>query len=171
MLRNDDGRVTTAGRMLDLLRTRGAAHRVELAELSGLTQARITHVVRRLLDGGLVHEVGREQQGRGQPRRLLELEADAWYAVGVQFDRTTTTIVVIDFAGRRVATAGFRGTGTSGPDAAVSTLADQVDDLVHRTGVPRGRILGVGLVTHGPQDRERGMLLMAHPRPTGSSTP
>ncbi|SCF48834.1 Sugar kinase of the NBD/HSP70 family, may contain an N-terminal HTH domain [Micromonospora matsumotoense] len=165
MLRKDDGRVTTAGRMLDLLRTRGTLSRVELAELSGLTQARITHVVRRLLDGGLVREVGREQQGRGQPRRLLELEADAWYAVGVQFDRTTTTIVVIDFAGRRVATAGFRGTGTSGPDSAVSTLADQVDDLVHRTGVPRGRVLGVGLVTHGPQDRERGMLLMAHPTP------
>ncbi|KWV34016.1 ROK family transcriptional regulator [Micromonospora rifamycinica] len=165
MLHDGDGRVTTAGRMLDLLRTRGTLSRVELAELSGRTQARITHVVRRLIDGGLVREVGREQQSRGQPRRLLELEADAWYAVGVQFDRTTTTIVVIDFAGRRIATAGFRGTGTSGPDAAVATLAGHVDDLVHRTGVPRERVLGVGLVTHGPQDRERGMLLMAHPTP------
>src|SRR5689334_21647353 len=124
MLRSDDGRVTTAGRMLDLLRTRGTLSRVELAELSGLTQATITHVVRRLIDGALVREVGREQQGRGQPRRLLELTADAWYAVGVQVDRTTTTIVVIDFAGRRVATAGFCGIGASGPGALVSTLAD-----------------------------------------------
>ncbi|MEO3780593.1 ROK family transcriptional regulator [Micromonospora sp. B11E3] len=165
MLRNDDGPVTTGGRMLDLLRTRGTLSRVELAELSGLTQATITHVVRRLIDGGLVREVGRAQQGRGQPRRLLELDADAWYAVGVQVDRTTTTVVVIDFAGRRVATAGFRGTGTSGPDAAIAALADHVDDLLHSAGVPRERVIGVGLVTHGPQDRQRGVLLIAHPTP------
>ncbi|WP_159795305.1 ROK family transcriptional regulator [Puerhibacterium puerhi] len=165
MLHNGAGRATAA-RMLDLLRTAGTLSRVELAEQSGLTAATITNVVRRLIDDGLVHEVGRESlQGRGQPRRLLELDPSAWYAVGIQVDRTTTTIVVVDFAGGRVASAGLRGSGTSGPEETVTTLADHVTDLLHSAQVPRDRVLGVCLVTHGPQDRERGVLLTAQPTP------
>lgn len=162
----EDGRVTTTGRILDLLRTQGTLSRVELAGRTGLTAATITHAVRRLIEGGLVHEVGLDpQQGRGQPRRLLELNAASWCAVGIQIDRTTTTIVVLDFAGGRIAHAGLRGSGGDGPDATIAALADHVTDLLRRNGVPQERVLGVGLVTHGPQDRERGTLLTAQPEP------
>lgn len=171
VLHNGSGRATTSGRMLDLLRTSGTLSRIELAELSGYTPATITHVVRRLIDDGLVREVGREQQGRGQPRRLLKLDPSAWYAVGIQLDRTTTTIVVVDFAGSRVATVGLRGTGTGGPGASIATLADHVTALLDSSDVPRGRVLGVGLVTHGPQDRGRGMLLTAQPTPDWQEFP
>lgn len=160
------GRVSTAGRMLDLLRTQGTLSRVELAERSGLTPATITHAVRRLLEDGLVREVGRDQQqGRGQPRRLLELDAAAWYAVGIQVDLTTTTIVVLDFAGNRIAGASLRGSGGAGPERTIAALADHVADLLRGSGIGRDRVLGVGLVTHGPQDRERGVLLTAQPEP------
>jgi predicted transcriptional regulator len=86
-------------RLLDLVRTRGTVSRVELARLSGLTSPTVTPVVRGLLDLGLVHEAGVQQHGRGQPRRLLSVTADAGYAVGIQVDLTTTTVVV-DFADR-----------------------------------------------------------------------
>lgn len=162
----EDGRVTTAGRMLDLLRTRGTLSRVELAERTGLTPATITNVVRRLIDDGLVHETGRDQQqGRGQPRRLLELNAGAWYAVGIQVDLTTTTIVVLDFAGDRIAGASLRGSGGDGPETTLAALAEHVTALLRSAGVPTDRVLGAGLVTHGPQDRERGVLLTAQPEP------
>lgn len=159
-------RATTAVRVLDLLRAHGTLSRVELAERVELTPATITNAVRRLIDAGLVREVGRDpQQGRGQPRRLLELDAGAWYSVGIQIDRTTTTIVVVDFAGTRIASAGLRGTGAVGPESTVLALAEHVGSLLRRAGVPRERVLGVGLVTHGPQDRERGVLLTAQPGP------
>ncbi|MFG3340954.1 ROK family protein [Glycomyces sp. NPDC048151] len=160
------GGAATAGRVLDLLRTQGTLSRVELAERTGLTPATITHTVRRLIEGGLVHEIGRgHQRGRGQPRRLLELDPAAWYAVGIQVDRTTATIVVLDFAGTRVADAGLRGSGGDGPEATIAALADHVDDLLRRNGIDRDRVLGAGLVTHGPQDRERGVLLTVQPDP------
>ncbi|THV23616.1 ROK family transcriptional regulator [Glycomyces paridis] len=166
MADNGTARATTAVRVLDLLRASGTLSRVELAERSELTPATITNAVRRLIDAGLVREVGRDpQQGRGQPRRLLELVASAWYAVGIQIDRTTTTIVVLDFAGTRVASAGLRGSGATGPEQTVHALAEHLGALLRRADVPRSRVLGVGLVTHGPQDRERGMLLTAQPGP------
>ncbi|MFB9662507.1 ROK family transcriptional regulator [Glycomyces mayteni] len=155
-----------ARRVLDLLRTEGTLSRVELAERTGLTAATITNTVRPLIADGLVRESGRDPQpGRGQPRRLLRLVADAWHAVGVQVDRTTTTIEVLDFAGGRIATANLPGTGGRGPDATVESLAAHVGALLERAEVPRGRVLGAGLVTHGPQDLDRGVLLTAQPGP------
>jgi len=166
MAANAVGRATTAGRMLDLLRTQGTLSRVELAERTGLTPATITNTMRRLIDAGLVHEIGRgHQRGRGQPRRLLELDPTAWYAVGVQLDRTTTTIVVLDFAGVRVADASLRGSGGQSPDTTIASLGEHVADLLRRNDIADERVLGAGLVTHGPQDRERGVLLTVQPDP------
>ncbi|MBO3731815.1 ROK family transcriptional regulator [Glycomyces niveus] len=160
------GRVTTAGRLLDLLRTQGTLSRVELAERTGLTPATITNTVRRLIDAGLVHEIGRgHQRGRGQPRRLLELDPAAWYAVGIQVDRTTATIVVLDFAGSRVAAASLRGSGGEPPETTIAALAEEVEALLRRNRIADERVLGAGLVTHGPQDRDRGVLLTVQPDP------
>lgn len=160
------GRATTAGRMLDLLRTQGTLSRVELAERTGLTPATITNTVRRLIDAGLVHEIGRgHQNGRGQPRRLLELDPAAWFAVGIQVDRTTTTIVVLDFAGARVADASLRGSGGASPETTIAALDEHVTALLRSNGIAHDRVLGAGLVTHGPQDRDRGVLLTVQPDP------
>jgi predicted NBD/HSP70 family sugar kinase len=157
---------SATGRVLDLLRSRGTLSRIELAEHTGLTAGTITNITRPLLVDGLVREVGVDRlHSRGKPRRLLQLDPAAWYAVGVQVDRTTTTIVVLDFAGGRVASAALPGTSGHGPEATVRTVAEHAAALLDRALVPRARVLGVGLVTHGPQDRERGVLLTAQPGP------
>ncbi|MFC7877558.1 ROK family protein [Isoptericola sp. NPDC057391] len=171
MLLDGVAQVVSSRRLLDLVRTRGSISRVELARLSGLTSPTVTHVVRGLLDLGLVHESGVQQRGRGQPRRLLSVTADAGYAVGIQVDLTTTTAVVVDFAGATVASTGLRGSGRRSPDRTVGALVEHVGDLLASVGVPRHRVLGVGLVTHGPQDRERGMLLTAQPTPAWERFP
>ncbi|SKC35076.1 ROK family transcriptional regulator [Krasilnikoviella flava] len=171
MLLDGVTQVVSSRRLLDLVRTRGTISRVELARLSGLTSPTVTHVVRGLLDLGLVHETGVQQRGRGQPRRLLSVTAEAGYAVGIQVDLTTTTVVVVDFAGATVASTGLRGSGHRSPDRTVAALIDHVGDLLAGAGVPRDRVLGVGLVTHGPQDRGRGVLLTAQPTPAWEEYP
>jgi predicted NBD/HSP70 family sugar kinase len=164
-------RPSTAGLLLDLVRTAGTISRVELAQSSGLTAGTITHIVRDLIQNGLVHEVGRSQSARGTPRRLLQINPQAGVAIGVQLDRTTATVVLVDFAGHTLATAGLRGAGQVSPEETLSTLAGQVDELLTRTGVARGRVLGAGLVTHGPQDRQRGVLLTDQPAPSWREFP
>ncbi|WP_282947994.1 ROK family transcriptional regulator [Cellulomonas endometrii] len=158
-------RAATGALVLDLVRTHGTVSRVELADRSGLTAATITHVVRDLLAEGLLREVGRLTGGVGSPRRLLELDAGAGYAVGVQLDRSASSVVVTDFAGRRVASTGVRGAGRGRPEETLPVLARHIDLLLEGAGIARGRVLGVGLVTHGPQDRERGTVLTGQPTP------
>ncbi|GAA3601549.1 ROK family transcriptional regulator [Kineosporia mesophila] len=154
---------TTPALVLDLIRTAGPVSRVELAQRAGLTAATITNIVRDLLAGGLVRETGRRPGAIGSPRRLLELAADAWYAVGVQLSRSTTTTVVTDFTGRQLAGTRSPGVGDGPPQVTLTALAAHVEHLLTATAVPRERVLGLGLVTHGPQDRERGMVLTSQP--------
>ncbi|WP_165372731.1 ROK family transcriptional regulator [Pengzhenrongella frigida] len=163
MLTSPPARASTGALVLDLIRTHPSISRVELADRTGLTAATITHVVRELMTDGLVHETGRVRSKGGSPRRLLELESEVLYAVGVQMERCTTTIVITDFTGRQIAMTGLRGVGQGTPQETLRTLAEHIEALLAHARIPRDRVLGVGLVTHGPQDRARGMILTPQP--------
>jgi predicted NBD/HSP70 family sugar kinase len=164
-------RPSTTSRLLDLIRATGTISRVELAEATGLTAGTITNVMRGLIADGLVHEVGRARSSRGTPRRLIQINPDAGLAVGVQIDRSSATVVLVDFAGRTLATAALPGAGQDPPSTTLTVLAERINRLLTAHHVERSRVLGVGLVTHGPQHRERGVLLTDQPSPSWREYP
>ena len=121
------------------------------------------HVVRELLEHGLVVEVGRGASTGGKRPTLLQLNPLARYAVGVLFERNICVIVVVDLAGQQIARTSFPGTGVLPPDQALPMVAARVDALLATAGVERDKVLGVGLVSYGPQDRQAGVLLTHQP--------
>jgi len=155
---------STRSRLLDIMRTRGTVSRVELVGLTGLTPGTITNVVRELLDENLVLEAGQARSRGGQPRRLLQLKAHAHYAIGVQMDRCTSSVVLSDFAGGLVAHRTLQGSGSATPEQMLQLLADEILGLIEVAGIPLSKVLGVSLVTYGPQDQLNGRLMA--PRPT-----
>lgn len=155
----------TKARLLDIMRTRGTVSRVELVGATGLTPGTITNVIRELLDDGLVQEVGQARSTGGQPRRLLQLCAQAHYAVGVQMDRCSSSVVLADFTGRLLAQKTLQGSGSHAPEEMLEILAGQIHKLFEAEEVPFQKVLGVSLVTHGPQDRVEGTLLAPRPTP------
>lgn len=156
-------RVPTLATVLDVIRERVTVSRVELVEATGLTPATITHAIRELIDVGFVHEVGTAASSGGSPRRLLQLEPTACYTVGIQLDRFTATGVVVDLAGRIVARSSMAGAQERDPREVMGFVADHVNDLLSTAAVPKTKVLGVGLATYGPQDRDAGVLLTAQP--------
>jgi predicted NBD/HSP70 family sugar kinase len=157
--------------VLDLLRERGTASRVELAEASGLTQATMTHAVRKLIALGFVQEVGTARASRGTPRRLLALQPGACYTVGVQFDRFAAFGVVVDLAGDIVARRRLPAPGSREPGTVVAEFGEHIASMLVDADVDRAAVLGIGLSTHGPQDREAGVLLTPSPTPAWRGYP
>ena len=156
-------RPKTRGLVLDLIRAARSISRVELATATGLTGATISAVVRELMDDGLVVEAGRGKPTGGKPRTMVQLNPLARYSVGVQLERNTCVIVVVDLAGRQVARTSFQGVASMPPERALPLVASQVDALLATAAVDRDRVLGVGLVSYGPQDRRAGVLLTPQP--------
>jgi predicted NBD/HSP70 family sugar kinase len=149
--------------VLDLIRAARRISRIDLAVRSGLTPATITHVVRELLELGLVVEVGRGASTGGKPPTLIELNPQARYAVGVLYERNLCTITVVDLTGRPVARRSSPGTSLMPPGEALPLVASRVHNLLDDAGIERGRVLGTGLATYGPQDRQAGVLLTHQP--------
>ena len=156
-------RSKTRGVVLNLIRAARTVSRVELAADSGLTSPTITQVVRELMDHGLVVEVGRGTSTGGKPPTLLQLNPQARYSVGLLFERNACVVVVVDLAGQLVARTSFHGTELLPPELALPLVASRVDALLGTVGVERGKVLGVGLVSYGPQDRQAGVLLTHQP--------
>lgn len=166
-----DTRPPTPAVVLDIIRERGTVSRVELAEATGLTQATMTHAVRKLIALGFVREAGTARSTRGTPRRLLELRPDAARMVGIQFDRFTAVGVVVDLSGRVVAQREMPGAGDRDPDAVVAEFAEHIAALLEDAGLTRSDVLGIGLATYGPQDRDAGVLLTPQPTPAWQGYP
>jgi predicted NBD/HSP70 family sugar kinase len=156
-------RLKTRRVVFDLIRAARTISRIELAASSGLTPPTISEVVRDLMTDGLVVEAGRGASTGGKPPTLLALNPPARYSVGVQLERNACVIVVVDLSGRQVARASFRGTAQMPPQQALPLLAAQVHALLESAAVDRDRVLGVGLVSYGPQDRHAGLLLTPQP--------
>jgi predicted NBD/HSP70 family sugar kinase len=156
-------RPRTRGLVLDLIRAARTISRVELATATGLTGTTISEVVRELMGDGLVVEAGRGAPTGGKPRTLVQLNPLARYSVGVQLERNMCVIVVVDLAGRPVARTSFQGVASMPPEQALPLVAAQVDALLATAAVDRDKVLGVGLVSYGPQDRRAGVLLTPQP--------
>jgi predicted NBD/HSP70 family sugar kinase len=149
--------------VLDTIRAARASSRVELAAATGFTGATISEVVRELMVDGLIVEAGRGAPTGGKPRTLIQLNPQARYSVGVQLERNTCVIVIVDLVGRQVARTSFQGPAAMPPDRALRLVAAQVDALLATAAVDREKVLGVGLVGYGPQDRGAGLLLTPQP--------
>src|SRR5687768_6251037 len=112
---------------------------------------------------GLVVEAGRGAPTGGKPRTLVQLNPLARYSVGVLLERNTCVIVVVDLAGRQVARTSFQGVASMPPERSLPVVAAQVEALLATAAVERDKVLGVGLVSYGPQNRRAGVLLTPQP--------
>src|SRR5271154_4218943 len=62
--------------------------RPELSEITGLSAASVSNVVRELLDEGILIEAGSVDSGGGRPRVLLRMNPEYGYVIGVDIGET-----------------------------------------------------------------------------------
>jgi predicted NBD/HSP70 family sugar kinase len=157
----DLGGATSRGVVLDLIRSRGPISRVQLAGMTGFTQATISNVVRQLTEDGLVIESGVREYTGGKPRVMLTLNPKARYAIGIQLGADSTTYVVIDMMGDVVGRIRARGLREEAPAEAVPLLAERAVELLDTLNVPVADVVGVGVAAPGPLDLEKGSIIGA----------
>ena len=134
--------------ILDLIRSSGTVSRTELIDMSGLTGASITRIVRQLLDEGLIVETGLAESTGGKRRTLLSLNPSARSSVGVSLDHDRIVYVVIDLSGRVLAEHSARGTGTRSAGQVIPRIGDEIAALLSRCGVD-SKPMGIGVAVAG----------------------
>lgn len=144
--------------VVDLIRSSGPISRVELTAATGLTQPAISMIVRKLLTDGIVRQTGSTSTG-GKPRQLLEINARARIAIGLQLGFESITLVATDTGGGVIARQQIDGAALASPEEVTARLVRAYDDFIRGTGIDRGSIAGVAVVAPGPIDQAAGRVL------------
>ena len=145
--------------VIDVIRAAGTISRTEIVNTTRLTPGTVSGEVRRLLDEGLVVEVGRAPSTGGKPRRLLELVASSRFAVGIHLDHDGVTYALADLGGAIVARRRVDGVGEAEPDDVIGAMAREAAGIVADAQVDPARVLGLGVVSPGPLVAATGMVM------------
>jgi len=133
--------------------------RVEIAQRTGLTAQTVSVIVRRLIESGIVQESGSVPSAGGKPRRTLRINPAAAYAVGIHFDPTEVSIVVVDMTGHALARSHQALSPRLKPEALIDQAAQVARKLLANLGVLDERVLGVGAACPGPIDQSQGLVV------------
>ncbi len=128
--------------------------RVEIAQQLGLTTATITGMVNPMISAGLLREtaaLAEETKGAGRPRVMLEFVPETYYVCGVDVGPYRTNYVLTDVLGNPIA---VRHTDQPLDEYQITQerLSEQIPQFLEETGIPREKILGVGICLPGMID-------------------
>lgn len=145
---------SSAGQALSLLRDRGPMSRAELARVIGISAPALTNLAALLLSNGSIQEdPGVASSGVGRPANLLSLVPDNAYIIGVHLGAGRLGVVIADTMLKVCArdVSPFDLDGTS-PDELVGSAASTVNRLLQSSGIPRGKVRGIGVGVPGRVD-------------------
>jgi predicted NBD/HSP70 family sugar kinase len=140
---------------LHAVRVNGPVARTELASRTGLTSGAIANITNRLLRERLILRAGRSHGARGQPATKFVINPDSWFSIGLNVDRDHVTLVVLDFVGKVRARAS-KEIHFAKPAAVLAFFQRSVGQLLAKAGIPRSRLIGVGVAF--PDDIARAHL-------------
>ncbi|HEY8897905.1 MAG TPA: ROK family protein, partial [Niastella sp.] len=111
----------------------------------------------KLIEEGWVIETGFAASTGGRRPVMYSLKPDILYVVSVAMDQLVTRICIMDMHNRSVtATELFELPLLKNPNA-LATLAEKIDDVIKRSGLPKNKIAGVGIGMPGFVDAVKGM--------------
>ena len=145
-----------------LIRKRAPLSRVELAAESGLSAQTITNIVRRLMDAGIVAEVGAASSGHvGRSPVNLDLIGEGAYAFGFCIERDQLSHVLINVKGDIIDSRSEAIDSCELPEDAVGRMAAYAQSVMGCSEYApiRDSIVGAGIAAPGPVDLERGEVI------------
>ena len=154
------------------IRDAGTISRAELAKVTGLNPATVTHITRELIEQGLVEEAGLGRSRGGRPPSLLHIRTEAGYVVAVQLERRLIEGMITDLGYKVIAQERVSASHMDHPaEITLQALLGLVRSLVTKSGLERRQILGIGISAPGPLDARAGVLLAPPNFPGWPSTP
>ncbi|MEV6306906.1 ROK family transcriptional regulator [Actinoplanes sp. NPDC051861] len=131
--------------IVDIVRSAVTISRVELADVTGLTQPSISNLVRELIAEGIIHEIGSADSIRGKPRKLIAITPATRFGIGFHLGPDTVTCVAVDLTG-----------GVVGREVVPRTdaLATRFAEFTSGLDLPRDRIEGLAVVAPTPYPGE-----------------
>src|SRR2546421_1339690 len=158
-------------RVVHTLRELGVASRADIARRTGLSRSTVSSLVTDLRGEGLIVEMDSEQGAdgtagqSGRPPVLIGLSPSAGAVGGIDFGKRHLAVAVSDLSHAILAEAWREMPEDYASADGLDTATELLDAALDEAGVPRDRVLGVGLGLPGPVHRLTGTIRSPPPPP------
>src|SRR5437588_11167746 len=142
--------------LLNLIRGHASISRPQLAMLSGLSQATVIKITNKLIERHLILEKEYAESTGGRRAGLLEIHPEGGFAVGLIPQTTSLTAVILNLNGDLIYSQQWNITFRNNYPQAIDLMAQCLEELFSKSGIPREKIIGVGLGMAGLIDAEHG---------------
>jgi predicted NBD/HSP70 family sugar kinase len=139
--------------------------RAELATVTGLHPATITHIVDGLLDDQMILEAGATEAPVGRPPLQLKINTEAAYIVSVSLARTVVSAALIDLGGNVGEDVHFSGLNLlDEQEYTITRLQQAIQLLLERAQGMNREVIGIGVGFPGPVDPSTGQTYLPEAR-------
>ena len=135
--------------VLSQIRSAGRIGRAEIARATGLSIQAVSNITSDLMEDGMLLNLGRKSEGRGQPPVMFALNPEGGFALGVEVRPDAILGAILDLSGLCIAQE-HRALPTTDREAISSTLLAVRDSLMKASGMSSEKLLGAGVVMPGP---------------------
>ncbi|GAB3537929.1 ROK family transcriptional regulator [Arthrobacter tecti] len=142
---------------MDLIRSAGSISRAELSPLTGLTQAAISTIVKKLINDDLIREVGHSDSTGGKRRRLLAMNSVARFGVGMQLGPQGLLWTATNMRGGVLGRKRTPEAPPHDPSLMVARVAHEYVGFLAALQLPDSASAGLALVGPGPMDQIGGL--------------
>ena len=142
--------------ILNILSKKGAASRVEIAEMLGLDNKTITNLVRDLIAKGLIMEGKSVKLKTGRPKQLLELNPQGCDAIAVFLRPQVVTVSLVNLTGQIRSTVKRPLKWNDTSETILKKISGAIHDVIAKED--KSPIKGIGLAYHGVIDRQTGIV-------------
>ena len=142
--------------LLNLIRAHSPISRPQLATQSGLSQVTVIKITNNLIERRLILETEYAESTGGRRAGLLEINPEGGFAIGLMSQPSSLTAVILNLNSDPVYSQHWDIPLRDNYPQAIDLIAQRVEELLAKSGIPRDKIIGVGLGMGGLIDAERG---------------
>jgi predicted NBD/HSP70 family sugar kinase len=157
---------TGAGTVLHLFRTRQAATRGDVVQLTGMARPTVGQRLTALLEAGLLRPAGEAASTGGRPPERFEFNPDQGVLLVADIRASHTRLAVTDLEGRVLAEVTHRLDVDAGPTHVLDLVIREHDRLLATLARPREHARGTGLTLPGPVEYATGRVVSPPIMPT-----
>ncbi len=141
---------TSAGSILELVRSGKARTRRDVQDLTGLSRSTLSLRMSQLLEAGYVRESGQLSGSAGRPARLLSFNEEQQVILAVDLGATHAHLAVLDGSGQVLVEVTSAQRIDTGPDEILRYVTRRLGELLDRSGRTLSDVAGVGVGIPGP---------------------
>lgn len=145
--------------ILGILRKSGEISRLEISHITGWSKAKTSQEIRKLVNKGFIIEIGEGDSHGGRKPRILQLNNNIGYLVGIDIGATSIDLALAGISGQIYQRRSEPADVHQKPSIVLGRCIELIQEMVRAQGGQPVQIFGVGIGVPGPVDFNRGVLV------------